>query len=376
VAERVVDHLEPVQVDVEQAHRAAVAAGACETLLEVLRQQRAVRQLGERVVVGQEGDLLLGAAALRDVRDRRDDERCLAGALERLVVDRHPARLAAQLEPQQDVARRLARDERAALGPVLVGDDRAVVEVELQAERRDRPADHVRLDLAEDLERTLVALEDLAALAEQHDALLDRVEHPARELARDLDPAAPAGRGGRRRVPVGLRCDERRDVVVGQDHLDQPPALREQRRRADLVDPGAAVAPPRGDRAAEARALLERVGQPPCRGRVLVVEEEARVAADHLVARVAGQPLEGGVRPQDGATGSRGIRNRYRAIRSAEESLVHDERLVSKSLACVHMSPPARGQRVLSPNGNLPCLPWRAIIHAASRAPALGRSPS
>ena len=67
MAERVVDELEAVEVEVEQRDGLALAARAGERELEVLLQQRAVRQPGERVVVGEVGDLLLGRAALGQV---------------------------------------------------------------------------------------------------------------------------------------------------------------------------------------------------------------------------------------------------------------------------------------------------------------------
>ena len=92
VAERVVDGLEVVEVDVQQRDRGAGAAGAREAEREVLVEQRAVGQLRERVVVGEEGDLLLRAAALGDVGEGGHDAvgRRLPLAHERMAGDRRP----------------------------------------------------------------------------------------------------------------------------------------------------------------------------------------------------------------------------------------------------------------------------------------------
>ena len=60
VAERVVDQLEVVDVELQQRDAGPRAARAGQRELEVLLQQRPVRQPGERVVVGEVGDLLLG----------------------------------------------------------------------------------------------------------------------------------------------------------------------------------------------------------------------------------------------------------------------------------------------------------------------------
>ena len=73
VAEAVVDGLEVVEVDVQQRDRMAAAPGAREAEREVLVEQRAVRQLRERVVVGEERDLLLRAAPLGDVAEGGHD---------------------------------------------------------------------------------------------------------------------------------------------------------------------------------------------------------------------------------------------------------------------------------------------------------------
>ena len=66
VAERVVDALEFVDVDIEH-RQLPVRRDVGQFALEPFVEQRAVRQIGQRVVMGEVGDALLGAAALGDV---------------------------------------------------------------------------------------------------------------------------------------------------------------------------------------------------------------------------------------------------------------------------------------------------------------------
>ena len=66
MAERVVDALEAVEIEAEHG-KALAAPQAQERLLQLLAEQRAVGEVGERVVARQVGDLLLLAAALGDV---------------------------------------------------------------------------------------------------------------------------------------------------------------------------------------------------------------------------------------------------------------------------------------------------------------------
>ena len=72
MAERIVDALEFVDVDIEQGELLA-AAGLLELALDLLAEQHAVRQVGQRVVMREMGDLLVGAPAFGDVLDDVDD---------------------------------------------------------------------------------------------------------------------------------------------------------------------------------------------------------------------------------------------------------------------------------------------------------------
>ena len=64
VAERVVDLLEAVQVEQQQRERAVLAVGDARRLVETIVQERAVRQIGQRVVIRQVGEALFDAPAL------------------------------------------------------------------------------------------------------------------------------------------------------------------------------------------------------------------------------------------------------------------------------------------------------------------------
>jgi hypothetical protein len=58
VAERVVHELEIVEIQVEQRDGVALACGAREREVQLLTEETAVRQSGDRVVVGEVRDLL------------------------------------------------------------------------------------------------------------------------------------------------------------------------------------------------------------------------------------------------------------------------------------------------------------------------------
>jgi hypothetical protein len=75
VAERVVDRLEVVQVEVEQRDRRAGAAGAGDRVLEALFEQRTVGEPGQAVVVGEVRQLLLAAVARGHVGGDADHRR-------------------------------------------------------------------------------------------------------------------------------------------------------------------------------------------------------------------------------------------------------------------------------------------------------------
>ena len=154
MAERVVDALELVDVDIE--HRQLLARPyRLQRLFQPLAEQDPVRQVGQPVVMRQMRDLLVGACALGDVLDGGDP----AAALQRPVddLDRPAARRFREL------ARRLAERHRL--------DDRVAELIDVAIEGsgflpvRDQPLHgaarlgHVRRQ-AEHLEIGLVANDD------------------------------------------------------------------------------------------------------------------------------------------------------------------------------------------------------------------------
>ena len=73
VAERVVDFLEVIHVEIQQRHAGAAPARlARDRLLQQVLELHAVRHLGERVVARQVADAALGALAIGDVA--RDED--------------------------------------------------------------------------------------------------------------------------------------------------------------------------------------------------------------------------------------------------------------------------------------------------------------
>src|SRR5260370_9292572 len=72
VSERVVDALELVDVDIKQGELFA-PAGSLQFALDLFAEQHPVRQVGQRVVMREVRDLLVGAAAVGNVVDDVDD---------------------------------------------------------------------------------------------------------------------------------------------------------------------------------------------------------------------------------------------------------------------------------------------------------------
>jgi hypothetical protein len=107
VAERVVDELEVVEVEVQERQRAAGAPCVGEVAPDLLLQERPVREAGEAVVVDEEGGLRIGALALGDVLARAQDRgdaplRSWSTALRQAIVRVSPPRVstsASRLEP-------------------------------------------------------------------------------------------------------------------------------------------------------------------------------------------------------------------------------------------------------------------------------------
>ena len=87
VTERVVDNLEVVEVQEQHGERLAVLAPPPERVLDAIAEQRPVREVGNRIVEGLIGELLLELLALGDVA-QVDDDPADCGVVNRLV-NRH-----------------------------------------------------------------------------------------------------------------------------------------------------------------------------------------------------------------------------------------------------------------------------------------------
>ena len=78
MAERIVDRLEIVEAEHEHRHLLGVAARAQQDVVHLLTQQIAVRQPGQAVMLGHEGQPRLGALAFGDVHQRQQHRRPVA----------------------------------------------------------------------------------------------------------------------------------------------------------------------------------------------------------------------------------------------------------------------------------------------------------
>ena len=177
VAHRIVDVLEPVQVQEEDRELAAVALGHAQREIDTLRQHQPVRQAGKYVAVGQRFYALLGRVFFGQV-------------LEKTYAVRRMARLATQQNPGQ-----LHRSRTAAfaLAPDLPLPEPVGAQMLLHAHKE---AEIVRV------------VEHLACRAAQQ----LRLRRPGQPLARRI----------RRQQQVVRPADENR-VETGLEHLGSQP---------------------------------------------------------------------------------------------------------------------------------------------------------
>ena len=80
VAEAVVHRLEAVEVDDDDADGAVVACSACERVLHAVREQRPVREIGERIVERPVAQLSFEPVALGHVLDRGEHRGAALGS--------------------------------------------------------------------------------------------------------------------------------------------------------------------------------------------------------------------------------------------------------------------------------------------------------
>ena len=203
MAERVVDVLEVIEIEAQ--HRELVARlRPAQSLLELLVEQHAVRQIGQRVMARHVRDLGLRLQPFGDVLEGRDP----AAALHRLVDDADGA-----TEPGDDLAGRAAlarvgheaREEFARIAlPLALGllfpqhvDEQAAGERNVGAAEHRRVALVEELDLAVRIEHAQ-SLRHVLERGIQHDLLASQfalgaaVEQSRRERDRD-DRSGGAG---------------------------------------------------------------------------------------------------------------------------------------------------------------------------------------
>ena len=80
MSERIVDSLEFVDVDIKQCEL-LVPFGSLQFAFDLFAEQHPIRQVGQRVVMRQVRDLLVGAPAVGDVFHNVDDVAGLAGLI-------------------------------------------------------------------------------------------------------------------------------------------------------------------------------------------------------------------------------------------------------------------------------------------------------
>ena len=214
VAEGVVDELEVVEVDEQQRDRAARARAAVHAAAQLRLQLGAVGQPGQRVEVGEAGDLLLRAQALGDVLARREDADDLARrvAQQRVAPGDRVALAAAGEHVALVVGERLALAAEHALEvvaarrAVVLGDDGVVPVL----------ADQLPVLVAEQL--AAVAVEQLDGLVGAQDEQ-DRARHVEVVLRAVLGELAL---GDVDHHALGVR---RAAVVVAHDRVALPHPL-------------------------------------------------------------------------------------------------------------------------------------------------------
>ncbi len=175
VAERIVDRLEMIEVDAEHRHDLALLDARLHRI-EVLAQEKAMRQPGQRVVMRQIVDPLLVAPLLRDVEVRGHP----AAVLQRLMLDGDDS--AVFHLHHEGGGGPLPDDRQAALDEGVAAAHRHVTRLETLAQhrleritalqRRVRDLVHLRIAPVPD-DQPLVAVEHAQALRHVVDGVLE-----------------------------------------------------------------------------------------------------------------------------------------------------------------------------------------------------------
>ena len=122
VAERVVDVLEPVEVDQEQRAALLPVRGVAQRFVERLAHHRAVGQAGQRIEPGEAGDLLLGAALLGEVGADPAEAEEAAAFVEDRVARQRPVNVLVARRANDDVGEGEAGREVEAQRLALLDD--------------------------------------------------------------------------------------------------------------------------------------------------------------------------------------------------------------------------------------------------------------
>ncbi|MNF51691.1 hypothetical protein D3C84_330150 [compost metagenome] len=172
MAEAFVDVLEVIQVQQQQGAAELFAAGALQHMLDAFGEEQAVGQVGQRVVVGEEVQLMLGAFDRADIGEHRD----IVGQLARLVLDGTDV-----LPERVDLAVLAPVPHLAAPFPAaLKGVPHGLVEgrsVAAGAEDARIPAQHLGLLEAGDAGEGAVDMDDVAPRVGDQHAFLGGVEY-------------------------------------------------------------------------------------------------------------------------------------------------------------------------------------------------------
>ena len=140
MAERVVDVLEPIEIDQEQRAALLAVRGIAQRFVERLPHHRAVRQAGQRIEAGEARDLLFGAALLGKVGADAAEAEEAAALVEDRVARKRPVDVLLARRADDHVGEGEARGQVEAERLALLERFRAVVDRkqigELAAEQR------------------------------------------------------------------------------------------------------------------------------------------------------------------------------------------------------------------------------------------------
>ncbi len=171
MAERIVDVLEPIQVQEQHRHRAALAPRPHDRARQPFGQQRAVGQAGQRVVVGQVAQFLLGALLVGDVFQHHHMEAVPAVGIDDRVAAYVAEDFQAVLAPLPGFA---------APGPAVVVRRRRR-DIGRMVEQRHRLAEHFAFAVAGDAGEGRVDRDEAEVLVQHR----DRFAHAAQHFAGD-----------------------------------------------------------------------------------------------------------------------------------------------------------------------------------------------